>query len=74
MSAARQTGTKDLLYTDSDWDFDTLKRTYDAIEDIALQDLGLNLYPNQIEIILTSSGKSKRIPSDNEGDWITING
>ena len=29
---------------------------------------------NQIEIILTSSGKSKRIPSDNEGDWITING
>jgi hypothetical protein len=29
---------------------------------------------NQIEIILTSSGNSKRIPSDNEGDWITING
>jgi spore cortex formation protein SpoVR/YcgB (stage V sporulation) len=53
MSAATQTDTKDFLYTDSDWDFDTLKRTYDAIEDIALQDLGLDLYPNQIEIIST---------------------
>lgn len=40
-----------LLFTDSDWDFDRLKRTYDAIEDIALNDLGLDVYPNQIEII-----------------------
>ena len=40
-----------LLYSEADWDFDTLKRVYDAIEDIALNDLGLNVYPNQIEII-----------------------
>ena len=39
------------LFEGSDWDFDTLKRTYDAIEDIALNDLGLDVYPNQIEII-----------------------
>jgi len=39
------------LFEDSLWDFETLKRTYDAIEDIALNDLGLDVYPNQIEII-----------------------
>ncbi|MEX6633073.1 SpoVR family protein [Hyphococcus lacteus] len=40
-----------LLYADSEWNFDRLKTAYDAIEDIALNDLGLNVYPNQIEII-----------------------
>lgn len=40
-----------LLYADSEWNFDRLKAAYDAIEDIALNDLGLNVYPNQIEII-----------------------
>ena len=30
-----------------------LHRVYDAIEDIALGDLGLDVYPNQIEIIST---------------------
>ena len=42
---------RQFLFDGSDWDFDTLKRTYDAIEDIALNDLGLDVYPNQIEII-----------------------
>jgi stage V sporulation protein R len=41
----------DLLFESSNWDFDTLDRTYNAIEDIALNDLGLNVYPNQVEII-----------------------
>ncbi len=40
-----------LLYSDSEWTFDTLKTAFDAIEDIALNDLGLDVYPNQIEII-----------------------
>ncbi len=40
-----------LLFTDSDWDFDRLKSAYNAIEEIALDDLGLEVYPNQIEII-----------------------
>ena len=39
------------LFGGGDWSFETLSRTYDAIEDIALNDLGLDVYPNQIEII-----------------------
>ncbi len=39
------------LFRSSDWNFETLSRTYDAIKDVALNDLGLDVYPNQIEII-----------------------
>jgi spore cortex formation protein SpoVR/YcgB (stage V sporulation) len=42
-----------LLFDRPDWDFDTLKRTFDAIERIAREDLGLDPYPNQIEVITT---------------------
>ncbi len=48
--AKRAKKTK-LLFEGSSWDFDTMRRTYDAIEDIALNDLGLDVYPNQIEIL-----------------------
>jgi spore cortex formation protein SpoVR/YcgB (stage V sporulation) len=34
-----------------DWTFDDLARVYDHIEEIARADLGLDVYPNQIEII-----------------------
>jgi spore cortex formation protein SpoVR/YcgB (stage V sporulation) len=34
-----------------DWDFDGLRRAYDAIEKIALKELKLDVYPNQIEVI-----------------------
>ena len=40
-----------ILFDAADWDFDKLKETYNAIEEIALNDLGLNVYTNQIEII-----------------------
>lgn len=40
-----------LLFQSSDWNFETLAHTYDAIEEIALGDLGLDVYPNQLEII-----------------------
>ncbi len=40
-----------LLFEGSSWSFDTLDRVYDAIQEIALNDLGLDVYPNQIEII-----------------------
>ncbi len=40
-----------LLYQNAEWTFETLDHALDAIEDIALNDLGLNIYPNQIEII-----------------------
>lgn len=40
-----------LLYTGADWDFAGLKAVHDAIEEIALNELGLDVYPNQIEVI-----------------------
>jgi len=39
------------LFEEAEWDFATLDRTYKAIEDIALNDLKLDVYPNQVEII-----------------------
>lgn len=39
------------LFDGSDWTFETLARTYAAIEEVALNDLELDLYPNQIDII-----------------------
>ncbi|HVE02488.1 MAG TPA: SpoVR family protein, partial [Rhizomicrobium sp.] len=40
-----------LLFSEPEWDFATLDRTYKAIEEIALNDLKLDVYPNQIEVI-----------------------
>ena len=40
-----------LLYAGPDWDFGTLRRCYDAIERIATDELGLDCYPNRIEVI-----------------------
>jgi stage V sporulation protein R len=36
------------LFEGSEWTFDTLKRAYATIEEIALGELGLDVYPNQI--------------------------
>jgi len=43
--------TDNLLFDQTDWDFDTLHRTYDAIEEVARTELELDYYPNQVEII-----------------------
>ncbi|TPW32845.1 SpoVR family protein [Pararhizobium mangrovi] len=43
--------TGGLLFEGSDWTFDTLSRSYDAIEEVAKEDLKLDCYPNQMEII-----------------------
>ncbi|MFH5923024.1 SpoVR family protein [Roseomonas xinghualingensis] len=40
-----------LLYEGNDWDFHTLRRSYEAIERIACDELGLEVYPNRIEVI-----------------------
>ena len=40
-----------LLFDGPEWTFELLSKAHDAIEDIALNDLGLDVYPNQIEII-----------------------
>ncbi len=40
-----------LLYEGNDWDFQKLDTVYKACEEIALGELGLSVYPNQIEVI-----------------------
>ena len=39
------------LFDGAEWNFDLLKRTYDAIEEIGVGEMGLDVYPNQIEVI-----------------------
>src|SRR5579862_5142405 len=39
------------LFEGPEWDFDKLRRVYDAIQEIAVGELGLDIYPNQIEVI-----------------------
>lgn len=40
-----------LLYEDSEWNFSALRRVTDAIEPIALEEMGLSIYPNRVEVI-----------------------
>ncbi|MGL5165404.1 MAG: SpoVR family protein [Afipia sp.] len=40
-----------LLYQGADWNFPTLQRIHEACEGIAKSELGLDTYPNQIEVI-----------------------
>lgn len=40
-----------LLFESASWDFDTLKRIGDACDEIAVNELRLDMFPNQIEII-----------------------
>src|SRR5260370_39953745 len=46
-----RTMTGGRLYESADWDFLTLQRIHDACEGIATDELGLDVYPNQIEVI-----------------------
>jgi stage V sporulation protein R len=39
------------LFEGANWDFAILQRVHAAIEEIALGELGLDIYPNQIEVI-----------------------
>nr|WP_274425832.1 SpoVR family protein [Chelativorans sp. YIM 93263] len=43
--------SSNLLFQGSDWNFERISRAYDAIEEIALEELKLDVYPNQLEII-----------------------
>jgi stage V sporulation protein R len=45
------TATAERLFPGADWDFLTLQRIHDACEKIARSELGLDVYPNQIEVI-----------------------
>lgn len=39
------------LYDGPEWDFDLLRRVHDSIETVAIGELGLDVYRNQIEVI-----------------------
>jgi len=39
------------FFSGPDWDFGTLSRAYDVIERVAIEELGLDVYPVQMEII-----------------------
>jgi stage V sporulation protein R len=45
------TVTPERLFEGADWDFPTLQRVHDACEEIARTELGIDVYPNQIEVI-----------------------
>ena len=51
MTATVETATAERLFEGADWDFPTLQRIHDACEEIAQNELGLDVYPNQIEVI-----------------------
>ncbi|WP_424363680.1 SpoVR family protein [Methylocystis parvus] len=40
-----------LLFEGKDWSFETLQNIYEAVETAAKDELGLNTFPNQIEVI-----------------------
>jgi stage V sporulation protein R len=46
-----RTALAERLFDGADWDFATLQRIHDACEEVAVDDLGLEVYPNQIEVI-----------------------
>ena len=46
-------GPGTLLYQGPDWDFDLIRRVHDAIGEIGVGEMGLDPYPNQIEVITT---------------------
>jgi stage V sporulation protein R len=42
---------KPLLYEGPNWEFGSLRAVFEAVEEIAVGELGLDVYPNQIEVI-----------------------
>ena len=40
-----------LLYDGAEWDFALVNKTYEAIHEIGVGEMGLNIYPNQLEVI-----------------------
>lgn len=47
----RHAHRSDLLFTGSDWNFGTLSHAYDVIEAVAKEELQLDIYPVQMEVI-----------------------
>ncbi len=47
MTGAVETLERKPLFEGAEWDFDKIRRVHDAIEEIALKELGLDIYPNR---------------------------
>ena len=45
--------SSNLLFQGPDWDFELIRRVHDAIGEVAIKEMGLDPYPNQIEVITT---------------------
>ena len=43
--------TRAPLFDGAEWDFDLLKKGYDVIAEVGVGEMGLTIYPNQIEVI-----------------------
>ena len=43
--------TRRPLFEGAEWNFELLKKSYDAIEEIGVGEMGLDIYTNQIEVI-----------------------
>ena len=39
------------LFEGAEWDFDLLKKIYTTCEQIGVEEMGLDIYPNQVEVI-----------------------
>lgn len=51
MTASAGQMVSEPLYEGPEWDFALIQKTYDAIERIGVGEMGLDIYPNQIEVI-----------------------
>jgi spore cortex formation protein SpoVR/YcgB (stage V sporulation) len=49
-SSKRRTGARP-LFDGPEWTFDLIRKAYDRMNEIAVGELGLSIYPNQIEVI-----------------------
>ncbi len=47
----KRKSAKPPLYDGAEWTYDLLRKSFDAIEEVAIGQMGLNVYPNQIEVI-----------------------
>jgi len=48
---AKPRGTGRPLFEGAEWTFELVKRVYDAIHEIGVGEMGMDIYPNQIEVI-----------------------
>ncbi len=51
LALPRRQGTLKPLFDGAEWDFPLIDRVYAAMGEIALGEMGLDIYPNQIEVI-----------------------